>query len=82
MAAKFSEQEREILVALTGVGPTVITRLEQMGFSSLVDLATADVEQILQAGAAATGSSCWKNSPQARRAITAVVECARNHGGR
>ncbi|MDO4761787.1 MAG: helix-hairpin-helix domain-containing protein [Corynebacterium sp.] len=82
MAAKFSEQEREILVALKGVGPTVIARLEQMGFSSLDDLATADVEQILQAGAAVTGSSCWKNSPQARRAITAAVECARTHGGR
>lgn len=82
MAAKFSEQEREILLTLKGVGSTVIIRLEQMGLSCLDDLAAADVDHILDAGSALTGSSCWKNSPQAHRAITAAVECARNHGGR
>lgn len=31
----FSESEKQILLAVKGVGPMVISRLEQMGFSSI-----------------------------------------------
>ena len=73
----FSREERTALLALKGVGPTVITRLEQMGIESLAELRTADVGDILAQASAALGSTCWKNSPQARAAITAAVELAK-----
>lgn len=73
----FPPQERAALLALKGVGPTVITRLEQMGIDSLVELGKADVSDILAQASAALGSTCWKNSPQARAAISAAVELAK-----
>ena len=73
----FSLEERTALLALKGVGPTVITRLEQMGIDSLAELGQASVSDILALASAALGSTCWKNSPQARAAITAAVELAR-----
>lgn len=73
----FSLEERTALLALKGVGPTVITRLEQMGIDSLAELGQASVSDILAQASAALGSTCWNNSPQARAAITAAVELAR-----
>ncbi|MDR2875989.1 MAG: hypothetical protein LBV44_08705 [Methylobacillus sp.] len=73
----FSASEREILLAVKGVGATVIARLEQLGFSSLKQLAAADANAITQGAAALTGSTCWKNSPQARAAIQAAIAAAR-----
>ncbi|MEQ8230330.1 MAG: helix-hairpin-helix domain-containing protein [Gammaproteobacteria bacterium] len=72
----FDETERARLLALRGVGPTVVARLEQLGFGSFCALAGADVETILAGGAALSGSSCWKASPQARAAIAAAVALA------
>lgn len=74
----FSLEERTALLALKGVGPTVITRLEQMGIESMDELAKAEVGDILAQASAALGSTCWKNSPQARAAIAAAVELAKN----
>ncbi|WP_313457496.1 helix-hairpin-helix domain-containing protein [Stenotrophomonas sp.] len=71
---EFSPDERQRLLELKGVGPTVISRLEQLGFSTLHELGAADVSVILEQASAAVGSTCWKNSPQARAAITAAVE--------
>lgn len=73
----FSLEERTALLALKGVGPTVITRLEQMGIASLDELSNSDVNDILAQASAALGSTCWKNSPQARAAITAAVALAK-----
>ena len=73
----FPPPERLKLLAVKGVGPTVVSRLEQMGFMSLHQLAKANALNILSQGAKLTGSSCWKNSPQARAAITSAIECAR-----
>ncbi|QVL21036.1 helix-hairpin-helix domain-containing protein [Pseudomonas qingdaonensis] len=73
----FSPTERTALLALKGVGPTVITRLEQMGIDSLAELGRSDVTDILAQASAALGSTCWKNSPQARAAISAAVDLAR-----
>jgi nucleotidyltransferase/DNA polymerase involved in DNA repair len=72
----FAAHEREILLATRGVGPRVVERLEQMGISSLVALADADVRDLLEQGARLSGSSCWKNSPQARAAIQAAIASA------
>ena len=76
----FSLDERTALLALKGVGPTVIARLEQMGITSLGELEKSDVDDILAQASAALGSTCWKNSPQARAAITAAVALAKGLG--
>lgn len=73
----FNEHERNQLLALKGVGPTVLQRLEQLGYHNLAQLAEADAGHIVQAAASLVGSSCWKNSPQARAAIQAAIAHAR-----
>jgi predicted RecB family nuclease len=73
----FSTQERDALLAVKGIGPTVIQRLEQMGFSSLEQLALADALEIVTTAAGAVGSTCWKNSPQARSAIQSAINKAK-----
>ena len=73
---KFSIHDRQELLAVKGVGPKVIERLEQMGVSTLHQLADADANDILAQGASLTGSSCWKNSPQAKAAIQAAIGAA------
>lgn len=70
---RFSEADRNILLAVKGVGPKVLERLEQMGLHTLAQLAEADGRDILARGAQLSGSSCWKNSPQARAAVDAAI---------
>ncbi len=77
MTAVFEPGERRALLAVKGVGPTVVTRLEQLGYASLAHLAKASALDILAGGARLTGSSCWKSSPQARAAIQAAIDLAR-----
>jgi predicted flap endonuclease-1-like 5' DNA nuclease len=72
----FSSCERERLLAVKGVGPTVIARLEQIGFDSLDQLAQARVEDVVAQVASMLGTTCWKNSPQARAAIAGAIACA------
>ncbi|MCC6172237.1 MAG: helix-hairpin-helix domain-containing protein [Gammaproteobacteria bacterium] len=69
----FSESDRQLLLAAKGVGPTVNRRLEQLGYSSLTDLVRGDVDRMVQGAAALVGSTCWRNSPQARAAIAAAI---------
>ena len=73
---KFTPDERATLLAVKGVGPKVIERLEQMGFSNLGQLAEADANDILAQGASLSGSSCWKNSPQAKSAVESAMAAA------
>ncbi|WP_174634501.1 helix-hairpin-helix domain-containing protein [Yersinia thracica] len=75
----FTDNERSALLAVKGVGPTVITRLEQLGFTSLTQLGQADMNEIVSSAAAMVGSTCWKNSPQARSAIQAAIDLAKMH---
>jgi predicted RecB family nuclease len=72
----FPIQERRVLLAVKGVGPTVVARLEQMGIESLAQLRRENAADILARGARLAGSSCWKNSPQARAAIAGAIEAA------
>ncbi len=72
----FAAQEREKLLALKGVGETVISRLEQIGFSSLSKLADQDPAAITRQISQMMGSTCWHNSPMARRAVTDVIALA------
>lgn len=75
----FTNNERDVLLAVKGVGPTVVTRLEQLGFTSLLQLSQADMSEIVSSAAAMVGSTCWKNSPQARAAIQAAIDMAKTH---
>ena len=73
----FSPQDRAILLAVKGVGPIVVQRLEEMGFATLEDLAKAEMPDVVAHAAAMLGTSCWKNSPQSRAAIDGAINAAR-----
>ncbi|MDR0481017.1 MAG: hypothetical protein LBG66_03920 [Gallionellaceae bacterium] len=75
----FSPSERKALLAVKGVGPTVVARLEQMGFETLAHLSKANALDIVSQASALVGSTCWKNSPQARAAIQAAISLAQSH---
>lgn len=64
---RFGPQERAMLLGVKGVGPTVIGRLEQLGYHTLTGLAEADTTHIVQLVASMLGSTCWQNSPQCHR---------------
>ncbi|MDP1600112.1 helix-hairpin-helix domain-containing protein [Phenylobacterium sp.] len=72
----FSAHERTILLAVKGVGPTVVRRLEELGIEDLASLAQQDAAALCVAASAQLGSTCWRNSPQARAAIAGAIEAA------
>jgi hypothetical protein len=74
----FPADERKALLGVKGVGPTVVARLEQMGYSSLTHLSKANALDIVSQASAIVGSTCWKNSPQARAAIQSAISLARS----
>ncbi|MCC0091142.1 helix-hairpin-helix domain-containing protein [Aeromonas veronii] len=76
---RFNPQERALLLGVKGVGPSVIGRLEQLGYHTLAGLAEADTTHIVQLVASMLGSTCWQNSPQARSAIDSAIALARAH---
>ena len=75
----FLPSERKSLLAVKGVGPTVVARLEQMGYESLSHLSKANVLDIVSKASSIVGSTCWKNSPQARAAIQSAIALAQSH---
>ena len=68
-------------MALKGVGPTVVDRLEQIGFRTLEQLAGCEAADLTRQISQMMGSTCWHNSPQARAAIQAIIDFARQHAG-
>lgn len=75
----FPPDEREALLSVKGVGgPAVVARLEQIGFESLAHLSKANTLDIVSQVSAIIGSTCWKNSPQARVAIQAAIALAQS----
>jgi hypothetical protein len=74
----FQQPERDKLLQLKWVGETVVSRLEQLGFSRLDQLADVDPAFITKQISDMIGSTCWHNSPQARAAIRSVVGLAIN----
>jgi hypothetical protein len=72
----FSEVERQAMLKLNGVGETVIGRLEQIGFCTLAELKHQNPGDITKQISEMMGSTCWHNSPQAKRAIQAVINLA------
>ena len=72
----FSESEKKEILLLKGVGETVLNRLEQIGFSSLSQLASQEVEVVTYQISQMMRSTCWHNSPQAMKAIQAIIDLA------
>jgi hypothetical protein len=75
---RFSDRERAVLLAVKGVGPKVVERLEEQGLGAFERLAQADPAVVCAGAAVSLGSTCWKNSPQARKAVEAAVAAARS----
>ncbi len=74
---KFNQQETAALLELKGVGPTVIKRFEEIGISSFQELKHNNTEDIAERVASMLHTTCWKNSPQAKRAINTAIERAK-----
>ena len=74
----FTPEETQSLLAEKGIGKSVLQRLQQMGLDDVAKLAAADATDVLEQGAALTGSTCWKNSPQAKAAIATAIAWAVN----
>ena len=73
----FNEQERAALLALKGVGPTVVKRFEEIGIDSFEQLVGFNANTIAERVASMLQTSCWKNSPQAKAAINAAITRAK-----
>jgi len=73
---KFIERERVALLKVSGVGPLVIQRLEEIGICCFEELREYDANEITAIVASSLGATCWKNSPQAKRAIDAAIQMA------
>ena len=73
----FTPPERAILLAVRGVGPGVVARLEQLGIDSLATLACQDAGTICADIAAMLGSTCWRNQPKAKPAVAGAIAMAR-----
>ncbi len=75
-SSKFSHSQKKELLSVKGVGPLVIQRLEEIGIASFELLREYDSLEIVEKIANNIGSTCWKNSPQANRAIEAAISKA------
>ena len=75
-----SKDEKRSLLSQKGISATILKRLEEMGLDDVKILAVASPDFILQRGAEITGSTCWRNSPQARKAIETAVNWAKVMG--
>ena len=53
-------EEAQSLLAVKGIGKTVLQRLQQMGLDDVATLVAADLDNVLEQGAKLTGSTCWK----------------------
>ncbi|GAB0151505.1 MULTISPECIES: helix-hairpin-helix domain-containing protein [unclassified Marinobacterium] len=73
----FSSLEKEALLSVKGVGNTVVQRFEEIGIESLSELATYKADDIAEMVASMLRTTCWKNSPQAKRAIEAAIQRAK-----
>lgn len=72
----FSQNEKNALLSLKGVGPTVIKRFEETGIDSFSELKKYEVNEIAERVASMLHTTCWKNSPQAKSAIGLAIALA------
>ena len=74
----FSKEEKQKLLEVKFVGETVIKRFEQIGIDSLEVLSKSSVEEITDIVSDILGSSCWKNSPQAKKSVQNAIDYAKS----
>lgn len=74
----FSKNEKQKLLEVKFVGETVIRRFEQIGIDSLEALSKSSVDEITDIVSDILGSSCWKNSPQAKKAVQNAIDYAKS----
>lgn len=73
---QFSPRQRSLRLGVKGVGPTVIGRLERLGYHPLEALAEADSGHMVRLVASMLATTCWQNSPLAREAIAGTIALA------
>lgn len=73
----FSEAEKQALLQVKGVGPTVVKRFEEVGIDSFTKLAAHDAREIAERVASMLRTTCWKNSPQALAAVESAIQRAK-----
>lgn len=69
-ATQFPAAERQWLLNLPRIGPTVVDRLEQAGYGSLDHLRAAGPDAVVEAVCRQVGSRAWGNR---RRALTQAL---------
>ena len=74
----FSKEEKQKLLEVKFVGETVIRRFEQIGIDSLEVLSKSSVEEITDIVSDILRSSCWKNSPQAKKSVQNAIDYAKS----
>ncbi|RXK14529.1 Pathogenicity locus [Halarcobacter mediterraneus] len=75
----FIKEEKEKLLQVKFVGETVIKRFEQAGINSLEQLSKSSVEEITDIVSDILNSTCWKNSPQAKKAVQNAIDFAKEY---
>lgn len=73
----FPERDRKRMLNLVGVGPMMVTRLEELGFTSLTQLAKQDPNSIGHIFTQKMGLAGWHRTPRARRTVQTLIEFAR-----
>ena len=72
----FNKEEKIELLKVKFVGETVVKRFEQIGINSLEELSKSSVDEITDIVSDILNSSCWKNSPQAKKAVQNAIDFA------
>jgi len=75
----FSKEQKKELLKVKYVGETVVKRFEQIGINSLENLSKSSVDEITDIVSDILGSTCWKNSPQAKKAVQNAIDFAKEH---
>jgi len=75
----FSKEQKKELLKVKYVGETVVKRFEQIGINSLENLSKSSVDEITDIVSDILGSTCWKNSPQAKKAVQNAIDFAKEY---
>jgi len=72
----FSESEKNSLLSVKGVGPTVIKRFEEVGLDSFEKLSAHNATEVVNLVSSMLHSRCWKNT-KAVEAVEAAINKAK-----
>lgn len=75
----FTKEEKQELLKVSFVWEKVISRFEEVWYDSFEKLRSIDSSSLCELIGEYLNSSCYKNSPQARKAISWAIECAKNN---